>query len=199
MRNIVPKQINSNLKFVYSDNNTLSVIFRNNDLLLGVVGEFNCNLKELERITGTNIYSRGNSILIKSEQKKNELNGDAIITNLKNVGIGILTADCAPILFHDPKKKIIGCIHSGWKGALEGIIKNTLKKLLKLECRTEDLIFAIGPCISKKNYEVGEEFYKKFIKKNKQNDLFFESKKNAKYLFDLGEFIRKELINLGMV
>ena len=78
MRNIVPKQINSNLKFVYSDNNTLSVIFRNNDLLLGVVGEFNCNLKELERITGTNIYSRGNSILIKSEQKKNELVKNAI-------------------------------------------------------------------------------------------------------------------------
>jgi len=78
LRNIVPKQINSNLKFVYSDNNTLSVIFRNNDLLLGVVGEFNCNLKELERITGTNIYSRGNSILIKSEQKKNELVKNAI-------------------------------------------------------------------------------------------------------------------------
>ena len=78
MSNIVPKKINSELKFVYSDNNTLSVIFQNNDLLLGVVGEFNCNLKELEKITGTNIYSRGNSILIKSEQKKNELVKNAI-------------------------------------------------------------------------------------------------------------------------
>ena len=69
----------SNLKFVYSDNGTLSVIFHNNDILLGVVGEFNYNLKELEKITKTNIYSRGNSILIKSEPKKNELVKNAII------------------------------------------------------------------------------------------------------------------------
>ena len=78
MSNIIQKKINSELKFVYSDNNTINVIFQNNDLLLGVVGEFNCNLKELEKITETNIYSRGNSILIKSEQKKNELVKNAI-------------------------------------------------------------------------------------------------------------------------
>ena len=78
MSNIVHQKSNSEIKFVYSDNNTLSVIFQNNDLLLGVVGEFNCNLKELEKITETNIYSRGNSILIKSEQKKNELVKNAI-------------------------------------------------------------------------------------------------------------------------
>ena len=78
MRNIVHQKSNSEIKFVYSDNNTLSMIFQNNDLLLGVVGEFNCNLKELEKITETNIYSRGNSILIKSESKKNELIKNAI-------------------------------------------------------------------------------------------------------------------------
>ncbi len=79
MRNIVSKKISSELKFVYSDNNTLSIIFQNNDLLLGVVGEFNCNLKELEKVIDVNIYSRGNSILIKSEPKKNELVKNAII------------------------------------------------------------------------------------------------------------------------
>jgi len=78
LSNIIQKKINSELKFVYSNNNNISVIFQNNDLLLGVVGEFNCNLKELEKITETNIYSRGNSILIKSEQKKNELVKNAI-------------------------------------------------------------------------------------------------------------------------
>ena len=66
MNNTVSKKINSTLKFVYSDNNSLSVIFHNNDLLIGVVGEFNENLKELEKITNTSLYSRGNSILIKS-------------------------------------------------------------------------------------------------------------------------------------
>ncbi len=72
------KNFDNNLKFVYSDNNTLSVIFHDNDLLMGVVGEFNKNLKELERITDSNLYSRGNSILIKSTTDKNEIVKDAI-------------------------------------------------------------------------------------------------------------------------
>ena len=78
MRSIKSKGIISDLKFVYSDNDTISVIFQNNNLLVGVVGEFNSNLKELEKITETNIYSRGNSILIKSTPKKNELVKNAI-------------------------------------------------------------------------------------------------------------------------
>ena len=78
MSNTIHKKIGSKLKFVYSDNDTLSVIFQNNNLLLGVVGEFNSNLKELEKVTKTNIYSRGNSILIKSSLKKNELVKNAI-------------------------------------------------------------------------------------------------------------------------
>jgi phosphate starvation-inducible PhoH-like protein len=72
------KNFDKNLKFVYSDNNTLSVIFHDNDLLMGVVGEFNKNLKELEKITQSNLYSRGNSILIKSTPEKNEIVKDAI-------------------------------------------------------------------------------------------------------------------------
>ena len=78
MSNIIKKNINSPLKFVYSDNNTLSVIFHNNDLLMGVVGEFNKNLKELEKITQSNLYSRGNSIIIKSSLQKNEIIKNAI-------------------------------------------------------------------------------------------------------------------------
>ena len=70
MKNTVLKRINSTLKFVYSDNNSLSIIFQDNDLLMGVVGEFNENLKELEKITNINLYSRGNSILIKSTSEK---------------------------------------------------------------------------------------------------------------------------------
>ena len=78
MSNIKKKDIQSSLKFVYSENNSLSVIFHENDLLIGVVGEFNKNLKELEKITGASIYSRGNSILIKSSPDKNEMVKNAI-------------------------------------------------------------------------------------------------------------------------
>ena len=78
MNNIISKKINCTLKFVYSDNNSLSVIFHDNDLLMGVVGQFNDNLKELEKITNTSLYSRGNSILIKSTPEKNEITKNAI-------------------------------------------------------------------------------------------------------------------------
>ena len=78
MSNSLIKKLNSNLKFVYSDNNSISVIFRNNDILMGVLGEFNSNLKELERLTNTNIYFRGNSIIIKSDTGKNEIVKNAI-------------------------------------------------------------------------------------------------------------------------
>ena len=78
MSNFVKNKIISELKFVYSENNTLSIIFQNNDLLLGVAGEFNNNLKELEKITQTSLYSRGNSILVKSNPEKNDVVKNAI-------------------------------------------------------------------------------------------------------------------------
>ena len=78
MKNIAEKKFKSELKFVYSDNDTLSIIFQKNDILLGVVGEFNNNIKQLEEVTNTNIYTRGNSILVKSSPKKNELIKNAI-------------------------------------------------------------------------------------------------------------------------
>jgi len=78
LSSLIKKNINSSLKFVYSDNNTLSVIFHDNDLLMGVAGEFNKNLKELEKLTKSNLYSRGNSILIKSSPQNNEILKNAI-------------------------------------------------------------------------------------------------------------------------
>ena len=78
MKNFVNSNISADLKFVYSENNALSIVFQSNDLLLGVLGEFNNNLKELEKITNTSIYSRGNSILLKDNPEKNELIKNAI-------------------------------------------------------------------------------------------------------------------------
>ena len=79
MRTVSYKKASDDLKFVYSENNTLSIIFKNNEILMGIVGEFNNNLKDLEKITETSIYSRGNSILVKSTPKKNETVKNAIV------------------------------------------------------------------------------------------------------------------------
>ena len=129
---------------------------------------------------------------------KNKLTADAIVSEVKNIGISILTADCAPILFYDQKKKIIGCAHSGWKGALNGIIKNTVKKFYELNSDNNDLIAVIGPCISRKNYEVKKDFFDKFISQDKNNEIFFKLADDEKFIFDLRGFINKEILNLGI-
>ena len=138
------------------------------------------------------VYFKNESLI------KNKLNGDAMVTKVKNIGIGVLTADCAPILLYDPSKKIIGCIHSGWKGALKGIIKNTIKKFNSLNSKPDDLIAVVGPCIKKENYEVKKDFYNKFIDQNPKYNEFFKKILNNKYTFDLRKFINKELINLNV-
>ena len=87
----------------------------------------------------------------KESDVKNKMNADAIVCKIKNLAIGILTADCAPILFYDTQKKIIGCAHSGWKGAINGILKNTIKKFNELNSDNKDIIAVVGPCIKKEN------------------------------------------------
>ena len=132
------------------------------------------------------------------ESIKNKLPGDAIVTKIKNIGIGILTADCSPILLYDPKKKIIGCIHSGWKGALNGVIKNTIVKFSELNSNVEDLIVVVGPCIKKENYKVKNDLYEIFMNRNPRNEEFFKTIGYNKYIFDLRSFINREIYSLNI-
>ena len=129
---------------------------------------------------------------------KNKLTGDAIVSEVKNVGISVLAADCVPILFYDPQKNILGCAHSGWKGALNGIIKNTVKKFKELNSNIDNLIAVVGPCIGKENYEVKINFYKKFINKNPKYKKFFKNTLEGKFFFDLRGFVNYEIANLNI-
>ena len=135
---------------------------------------------------------------ISDDDVKNKLAGDAIVSKVKNVGIGILTADCASIFFYAPKNKIIGCSHAGWKGALNGIIKNTVEKFNELNSNNNDLIAVVGPCINKKNYKIKTDLYKKFTDQDKKNEIFFEKISNENYIFDLRGYINKEISNLDI-
>tara|TARA_B100000315_G_scaffold215220_1_gene214380 strand:+ start:1510 stop:2268 length:759 start_codon:yes stop_codon:yes gene_type:complete len=139
-------------------------------------------------ITMKQVHSNKVLYFEENSKIKKRVTCDAILTNKKKICIGILTADCVPILIYDPIKGIIGAIHSGWRGAYKGIIQNTLKKLLILGSKKKNLIIAIGPCISQKNYEVGSKFFDKFLHKNKVNKIFF-NKKNHKYFFNLRKYV----------
>ena len=117
---------------------------------------------------------------------------DSIITNQKNLPIAVLTADCAPILIYDNKIRMIAAIHAGWKGAFKGIINRVIKFMIKKGCRLENITAVIGPTISAKNYEVQDDFKKKFIIRDKKNIKFFKRKKNKLY-FDLTNYIYTSL------
>ena len=106
--------------------------------------------------------------------------------------IAVLTADCIPMLIYDKKRKMIAAIHAGWRGAYKGIIQKVIKSMLSKGCNPKDMTVAIGPCISKKNYEVKLKFKKKFIKKNKDNIKFFTVRKNKIY-FDLSNYAKKQV------
>ena len=124
--------------------------------------------------------------------KKKKIEADAIITDQKKLPIAVLTADCAPILLYDKKKNMIATIHAGWKGAFKGIVDKVIKFMLKKGCEPKNIIAAIGPCISVDSYNVRENFKKKFIKKNRNNEIFFK-KKHKKIYFNLPNFVKFQL------
>ena len=130
-------------------------------------------------------------------KNKKKLTGDALITNQKRIIIGVLTADCAPILIYDKKLKVISAIHAGWKGAYKGIVKKVVNFLLKIGSESKNLVAAIGPCISQKNYEVKKEFKGKFLKQSKKNEIFFKKNKNKTY-FSLNKYVYYQLKALGI-
>ena len=128
---------------------------------------------------------------------KKKLFGDGLITNAKSLPLGVVTADCVPILILDYNRKIIAAVHAGWKGAYKNIVTKVLKKLVKSGSKKQNIIVSIGPSIRQKNYEVGKEFKDKFLKKSKKNIIFFKLKKNRIY-FDLVKFIHSQLISFGI-
>ncbi len=136
--------------------------------------------------------------IVENKNNLRKVESDAMITKSNSVALCVLTADCAPILIYEEDKQIIGCIHAGWKGAINGVIENTLKKLKEIGGNTEKLSVCIGPCIAQKNYEVKEDFYSVFIKKSKENDSFFlKNDKNA-FNFDLRGFVNKKFEDCGV-
>ena len=126
-----------------------------------------------------------------------KIKSDAIITNIRGLGLAVVTADCVPVLLYEAKNQVIGCIHAGWRGAFFGIIENTVKKIKKLNSKN-NIYACIGPCIGKKSYEVDLKFYKKFISKSEENKIYFVKKNKDKKLFDLRKYVDDKLKRLNI-
>ncbi len=160
-----------------------------------VAKNFNIEKKQLVLMN----QSHSNKVeIVKNKNNLERIQADAMLTKSSDLALCVLTADCAPILIYEKDKKIIGCIHAGWKGAINGIIENTLNKLNEIGGNVKQLDISIGPCISQKSYEVKEDFYSVFKKKSKDNDSFFLKNENNSFNFDLRGFVIKKFKDCGV-
>jgi polyphenol oxidase len=125
---------------------------------------------------------------------------DAIVTRTEGIAIGVTAADCGPILFADAGARVIGAAHAGWKGALTGVLEQTIEAMERLGADRGSLMVAIGPLIRQHSYEVGGEFVQRFVDDDAGNAAFFISSVRAGHsMFDLAGFIRQRLERAGVL
>ena len=191
---------------------------RNNGFSRGVYRSLNCGRgskdnkkniqKNLKFVAKTMAVERAKLILmhqthsnkvveITKKNYKKIIVADAMITQMRNLAIGVVTADCVPIIFCDIKSQVAGCIHAGWKGAFSGIVENTIQKVQKLNLKNK-IYASVGPCIGNKSYEVDNKFYKKFVSKSWKYKIYFKEKNKTKKLFNLRKFVADKLLKLGV-
>ena len=123
---------------------------------------------------------------------------DALVTDRPGLALGILTADCAPVLFADAQAGVIGAAHAGWKGALGGVTDATIVAMEKLGARRERIAAAIGPCIARASYEVDDGFARTFGAQDPANERFFAPGKPGHHQFDLEAYVVHRLAGAGL-
>ena len=123
---------------------------------------------------------------------------DALVTHKKGVLLGIVTADCVPVLFADIDAGVVGAAHAGWKGAISGVLENTVQAMLALGANKDRITCAIGPCISQKSYEVDEGFFRRFAQDNPANERFFSDGAAGHYQFDIEGYAAARLAAAGI-
>ncbi len=124
---------------------------------------------------------------------------DAMVTRTPGVALGIVTADCAPVLMADVEAGVIGAAHAGWRGARGGVLENAIDAMCNHGARREAVIAAVGPCIRQPSYEVGPEFQAEFMSESPENEKFFVSaEREGHFRFDLPGYVRARLANAGL-
>lgn len=124
---------------------------------------------------------------------------DAAVTTAQGIALSVLTADCAPVLLADREAGVIGVSHAGWRGALAGVLERTLEAMVRLGAKREAIDAAVGPTISQRNYEVGEDFLEAFLIEGQEHMRFFANAHvDGKYHFDLPGYVLWRLREAGL-
>lgn len=126
--------------------------------------------------------------------------GDGLVTATPGLALGILTADCAPVLFADAQARVIGACHAGWKGAVQNIMERTVQAMEALGAKRGNTVATVGPCIAQASYEVGPEFRATFLDAAAGNDRFFtpSDRREGHYHFNLSGYVQETLQECGI-
>jgi hypothetical protein len=123
---------------------------------------------------------------------------DAMVTDRSGLLLGILTADCAPVLLADREAGVIGAAHAGWKGAFSGVVGATVAEMERRGASRSRIAAAVGPCIARKSYEVDDAFLQRFVAADPENERFFAGSREGHYRFDLEGFVLSRLAEAGL-
>ena len=143
------------------------------------------DIKPENFVTVTQIHSANVVMVTAPWGAKDAPKADGLVTKTPGIAIGILTADCAPVLFSSKDGTVIGAAHAGWKGAVGGVLEATVAAMRDLGAKAEDIVAAVGPCIGPLSYEVDTAFEAPFLAQDAANERFFTKQNEDKYLFDL--------------
>jgi YfiH family protein len=124
---------------------------------------------------------------------------DGMATSRPGLVLGILTADCAPVLFADRDARVVGAAHAGWKGAIGGVVEATVREMERLGASRCRIAAAVGPCIARRSYEVDDAFLRRFVDKDAASERFFSGgAREGRHLFDLEGFVVSRLAGAGL-
>lgn len=128
-----------------------------------------------------------------------KIEADALVTKAAGVALGVLTADCAPVLLADPKAGVVGAAHAGWRGAFDGVLDATVARMVQLGALPGRITAAIGPCIAQASYEVGPEFAARFAAALPRNRRYFvAAERDGHSRFDLPAYVADRLAVVGV-
>lgn len=158
-----------------------------------------CNFLDVDAIASPYQVHSADCIVTEKPWNDERPEADALVTTTPGLAIGIVTADCGPVLFADPKARVIGAAHAGWQGALNGVLQNTISQMEAAGAKRENITAILGPTISQKNYEVGPEFHNRFLAQITDNAKYFIPSKTAHhFMFDLQAYIADQLNQAGV-
>jgi len=144
------------------------------------------------------VHSADAVAVIEPFEERLRPHADALVTDRPGLAIGILTADCAPVLFADREAGVVGAAHAGWKGALGGVTDSTIALMESLGARRDRIAAAIGPCIARASYEVDDGFLRRFAEADPANERFFAGGRAGHHQFDLEAYVAHRLAAAGL-